>query len=36
MIDGAWVFRDGAHTTLRQGAVVTAARKELKLLQDRV
>ncbi len=36
MIDGAWVYRDGAHTTLRAGAVAESAKKQLKLLLDRV
>ena len=36
MIDGAWVLRDGVHTTLRPGAIAEAARKQLKLLLSRV
>jgi len=36
MIDGAWVYRDGAHTTLRPGAIAVSAKKELRLLLDRV
>ncbi len=36
MIDGAWVYRDGAHTTLRPGAIAASAKKELRLLLDRV
>ena len=36
MIDGAWVLRDGAHTTLRPGAVAESARKQLKSLLARV
>jgi 5-methylthioadenosine/S-adenosylhomocysteine deaminase len=36
MIDGAWVYRDGAHTTLRAGAVAESAKKQLRLLLDRV
>ena len=36
MIDGAWVYRDGVHVTLRAGAVAASARKELRLLLDRV
>jgi len=36
MIDGAWVYRDGSHTTLRPGAVAAGAKKELRLLLDRV
>ena len=35
MIDGAWVFRDGVHTTLRAGSVAEAAKKELRLLLNR-
>ena len=36
MIDGAWVYRDGSHTTLRPGAIAGSAKKELRLLLDRV
>jgi len=36
MIDGAWVYRDGVHMTLRAGAVASSARKELGLLMDRI
>ena len=36
MIDGAWVYRDGAHMTLRAGAVAASARTELGLLMDRI
>ena len=36
MIDGAWVLKDGAHTTLRPGAVAETARKQLKSLLARV
>lgn len=36
MINGAWVYRDGVHTTLRAGAVGETAKKELKLLLNRV
>ncbi|HMK38969.1 MAG TPA: amidohydrolase family protein [Bacteroidota bacterium] len=36
MIDGAWVYRDGAHTTLRPGVVASSAKKELGLLLGRV
>lgn len=36
MIDGAWVYRDGAHTTLRAGQLAESAKKELRLLLDRV
>jgi 5-methylthioadenosine/S-adenosylhomocysteine deaminase len=36
MIDGRWVYRDGVHTTLRAGAIVASAKKELRLLMDRV
>ncbi len=36
MIDGAWVYRDGVHTTLRAGEAADSAKKELKLLLERV
>jgi 5-methylthioadenosine/S-adenosylhomocysteine deaminase len=36
MIDGRWVYRDGMHTTLRAGEVAGFAKKELRLLLDRV
>jgi cytosine/adenosine deaminase-related metal-dependent hydrolase len=36
MINGTWVYRDGVHTTLRAGEAGAAARKELRLLLDRV
>ncbi len=36
MIDGAWVYRDGVHVTLRQGAVASSAAKELRLLLERI
>ncbi|HUI09289.1 MAG TPA: 5'-deoxyadenosine deaminase [Bacteroidota bacterium] len=36
MIDGAWVLRDGAHTTILPGAVAESARKQLKSLLSRV
>jgi 5-methylthioadenosine/S-adenosylhomocysteine deaminase len=35
MIDGAWVYRDGCHTRLDEGAATAAARDELRKLLAR-
>lgn len=36
LVDGRWLYRDGAHTTLDEQAVTAAARKELRALLARV
>jgi len=36
MIDGVWVYRDGVHTKLQAGVLAPSAKKELRLLLDRV
>jgi 5-methylthioadenosine/S-adenosylhomocysteine deaminase len=36
MVDGAWIYRDGVHLRMDEEAVVARARRELRLLLDRV
>jgi len=36
MVNGKWLYKDGAHTTLDEEQVVCAAREELRLLLQRV
>jgi cytosine/adenosine deaminase-related metal-dependent hydrolase len=36
MVNGKWLYKDGAHTTLDEEQVVCAARDELRLLLQRV
>ena len=36
MVDGAWIYRDGVHLRMDEAAIVARARRELRLLLDRV